>query len=178
MAHLSQVMSRLSFLQLSFHHSGSPDSQGGLSSLCRTPGLGCPVCGSTHSLPGVGLCPSDLPFPLRPLLGAQVLTHLFCPTRSHVYLSYRLGYIGVLLPVCSWNCSTCRCSFDVFFVGGTSASSCSAVLMALFLKHLASASLSLLPLCQLESGFLGLDSSGGLKTDLLSFRLSLFYLLN
>lgn len=145
----------------------------------RTPGLGCPVCGSTHSLLGVSLCPSDLPFPLRPLLGVQVLTHLFfCPTQLHVYLSYRLGCIGVLLPVCSRNCSTCRCSFDVFFVGVTSMSSCPAVLIALFLKHLVSASLSLLPLFQLESRVFGLDSSSGLKTDLLSFRLSLFYLLN
>ena len=57
-------------------------------------------------------------------------------------------------------------------------SSCSSVLIALFLKHLGSVSLSLLPLFQLESRFFGLDSSGGLKTDLLSFRLSLFYLLN
>ena len=172
-AHSSQVEPRLlQPLSLSQQFSGQPR---GLASFTQDPRTGMPSLWLNPLTPWGGSLPIRSPFSSETPPGAQVLTHLFfCPTRLHVYLSYRLGYIGVLLPVCSWNCSTCRCSFDVFFVGVTSTSSCSAVLMALFLKHLVSVSLSLLP----ESRLLGLDSSGGLKTDLLSFRLSLFYLLN
>lgn len=44
----------------------SPSSQGDLSPLWRTPGLGHSVCGSTHSLPRTSVCLCTLPFFLVP----------------------------------------------------------------------------------------------------------------
>lgn len=46
-----------------------PSNQGNLSSLCWTPGLGCPIHASNHSLPRGNLCLCNLPFPLRPSRG-------------------------------------------------------------------------------------------------------------
>lgn len=59
---------------------GPPTCQEGLSSLCRTPGVGHLVCGSTCSLPRVGVHWCDLSFPLSPFPGSQVPTQsLFFP---------------------------------------------------------------------------------------------------
>ena len=44
-----------------------PTSLWGSSSLCRTPGLVCPVSGWNHSLPGEDLCPCNLPPLLSPI---------------------------------------------------------------------------------------------------------------
>lgn len=49
---------------------GPPISQKGLYSLCRTPGLGHPICDLNHSVPKEDLCLHNVPFRLSPLLGA------------------------------------------------------------------------------------------------------------
>lgn len=68
----------VSGIQVSCSSPVSPNScltsQGTLSSLAWTPGLGHPIYGSKHSLPRVNLCLCILPFPLNPLPVAQVLT--------------------------------------------------------------------------------------------------------
>lgn len=69
--------SSLGFSSLSICFSLSPSSQGDLSPLCRTPGLGCQVCGLTYSLLRVRVYLHSLPFPLSPSLGAQVPTWSF-----------------------------------------------------------------------------------------------------
>ena len=97
-----------------------PTSQGGSSSLCQTPGLGCPICGLNRSFPREGLHLYYLLFPLSPLPGAQVLT------QSLFFSSYLITYVSFLRPwlckspsasfqfVFSENCFTCRCIFGVF----------------------------------------------------------------
>ena len=84
------------------------------------PRLQRPTRGPHYSLPRVGIHPCFLPFPLNPLLGAQVLTQsLFFP--SYVITCvfflqpwlYRSPYASFQV-VFSENCSTCRCIFDVF----------------------------------------------------------------
>lgn len=52
--------------------SSPPTCQGGLSPLCRIPGLGHQICGWNHSLPREGLHPCNLPFAPSPLPGTQV----------------------------------------------------------------------------------------------------------
>ena len=101
-----------------------PTSKGGLSPPCRTTGLGCPFFGLTCSLPRVGVCPCNLPFPLSRLPGAQV------PNWSLFFPSYPITYASFLQPwllrspsssfklVFSENYSTCRCIFYVFLWGG------------------------------------------------------------
>ena len=97
---------------------GPPTSQGSSSSLCWTPGLGCPTCGLKNSLPG------------------RISTHvislvLWAPSQGYrswpdgvssfptqFRLSYSLCCMGVFLLVSSENCSTCRCVFDVYMVWG------------------------------------------------------------
>ena len=103
------------FSSLFVHPSSPPTSQGGLSPLHRNPGLGYPVCGLTHSLPSVGIHQCNLPSPLSPLRGAQILTRsLFFPFYSIVCVSflepwlYRSPSASFQL-VFSENCSTCRC---------------------------------------------------------------------
>ena len=54
----------------STYPSDSTSSQEGLSPMHRSPGLGHPVCGLTHSLSRVSVHPCNLPFPLSPLPGA------------------------------------------------------------------------------------------------------------
>ena len=76
-----------------------PTSLWGSSSLCRTPGLVCPVSGWNHSLPGEDLCPCNLSFPLSPLPGHRSWPDTFLPTGFHVDISYSLGCTGVFLPV-------------------------------------------------------------------------------
>ena len=49
---------------------GPPISQKGLYFLCRTPGLGHPICDLNRSVPKEDLCPRNVPFCLSPLLGA------------------------------------------------------------------------------------------------------------
>ena len=66
--HASRVQVSHSLLVSS---SSSPMSQEGWSSLCRMPGVGCPICGLNCSFPRAGLCPCNLPFPLRILLVAS-----------------------------------------------------------------------------------------------------------
>ena len=108
-----------SFSRLSLCPSGSPSNQWVLSPPHRSPGLRCPVCGLTYSLPRAGVYPSNLPFPLSFLPGAQV------PTQSLFFPSYPIVCVSFLQPwlyrspvsfqlVFSENCSTCRCIFDVF----------------------------------------------------------------
>ena len=68
-----------------------------------------------------GKCASgQSPFSSCSLPGVQVSTWCFssCPTLLRVYPSYSLGCTGVLLPVFSEKCFTCRCVFDVFMEGG------------------------------------------------------------
>ena len=77
----------------------SPTSLWGSSSLCRTPGLVCPVSGWNHSLPWEDLCPCNLSFPLSPLPGHRSWPDTFLPTGFHVDISYSLGCTGVFLPV-------------------------------------------------------------------------------
>lgn len=102
--------------------SSSTISHRGLFPAQKTPGLSHPICGLTHSIPRVGLCQYNLPFPLSPLQGAPVLTQsllfpsylitCFFPTvwlyRSP-FASFQLGF--------SENCSTCGCIFDTFLRG-------------------------------------------------------------
>lgn len=78
-----------------------PTSQGGLSPLCRTLGLELPICGSTCSLPKVGICPCNVSFPLIPSQGHRSQPNQFSslPTQLHVYISYSLCCTEVLLPV-------------------------------------------------------------------------------
>ena len=65
-----------------------PTSQGGLSPLHRTPGLGCSVCGLTHSLPMVGVCWCHLPFPLSPLPGPNTTAFLsFLPNYLCIFFT-------------------------------------------------------------------------------------------
>ena len=72
-----------------------------LSSLCHTPDLGYPICGSNCSLLRADICQcilfplSILPWTLVPIWLSSLLTQF------HVDLSYRFGYMWVLLPVCS-----------------------------------------------------------------------------
>ena len=102
---------------------GAPTSQADLSSWCWAPGLGSPVCGSNCSLLREDH-PCNLPPLLSPLPGAQV------PSRSLLFPSYPIpcgSFLQLLLfrilsarlqLIFSENCSTCRCIFDVFVVGG------------------------------------------------------------
>ena len=99
--------------------SSSTISHRGLFPPQKTPRLSHPICGLTRSIPRVGLCQYNLPFPLSPLQGAPVLTQslpfpsylitCFFPTvwlyRSP-FASFQLGF--------SENCSTCGCIFDTF----------------------------------------------------------------
>ena len=84
--------------------SDSPSRQGVMCPTFRTPGLGPPVCGLTHSLPRMSVHMCDLLFPLSPFPGAQVPTQCFFshPTLLCLYLSYSLGCTGVLLTVSSY----------------------------------------------------------------------------
>lgn len=107
--------------QTSYSPPGSPtsppSSQGGLSSLCRTPGLECLICGSNHSLPREGFCPCNSLFPLSFPPRGQV------PTWLLLFLSYPILCAPFLQPwlyrglsanlhlVLSENCVTCRCIF-------------------------------------------------------------------
>ena len=83
----------LGFSRLSICPSSSPSSQGNLSPSCRTPGLGCPVCDLTHSLPRVSVHLCNLSFPLSTLPGTLVPDQCFlsCPTQLCVYLTYSFG---------------------------------------------------------------------------------------
>ena len=108
------------FPQPSICRSSLPTSQGGLSPPCRNPGLGCPVFGSSHSLPRVRVCPCNHPFPLSPFPGAYI------PTQSLLFFFYLIMCVSFLQPwlyksvsasfqlVFSENCSTCRCIFVMF----------------------------------------------------------------
>ena len=78
----------LGFSSLSVCPRSSPNSQGSLSSPYRTLELGHPVCGSTHSLPRVSVCPCDLPFPLFPSQG-----HRFQP---NAFLFILPDYMGII----------------------------------------------------------------------------------
>ena len=114
--------------QTSYSPPGSPTSplsgQGGLSSLCRTPGLECLICASNHSLPREGFCPCNSLFPLSFPPRGQV------PTWLLLFLSYPILCVSFLQPwlyrglsanlhlVLSENCVTCRCIFDVFLGRG------------------------------------------------------------
>ena len=94
----------LGFSSLSMCPSCSPGSRRVLPPLYKTPGLECPVCLSTCSLPRVSVHLYDLPFPLSSLPGAQVSTPgAFLPILPGMglwgNLSCSLGCIGVLLPV-------------------------------------------------------------------------------
>ena len=83
----------LGFSSLSICPSSSPNSQGVLSPMCRTPGLKCPVCGSAHSLPRASIPLHDFPFPLGPLPGAQVPSDAFLS----ILLDYELS-VSLLQP--------------------------------------------------------------------------------
>ena len=80
-----------------------PTRQGGSSPLCKTPELGCPVCGSRHSLPREGLCP----FPSR-VISLNPIT----------FLPFSSNYVWIISSsfhlVFSHGFSTHRCIFDVF----------------------------------------------------------------
>lgn len=82
----------LGLSRLSSCPSSSLSSQGDLSPLWRTPGLGHSVYGSTHSLSRTSVCPCTLPFFLSPLPGAQVPTQCcsFHPTQLRGDLSCSL----------------------------------------------------------------------------------------
>ena len=89
-----------------------PTGEGGLSSICWTLGLGCPICGSNCSIPMEGLCPCNFAFPLSSLPGAQVPTWslLFPFLQPWLYRSLSAS----LHLVFSENFPTCRCIFDAF----------------------------------------------------------------
>ena len=76
-------------------------------------GLGCPTHSSHCSLPRAGVFQWILPFPLS--LSQEQRSQLnifsFLPTWLHVYLSYSLDCIGLLLPISSEICPTFRCIF-------------------------------------------------------------------
>ena len=82
----------LGLSRLSSCPSSSPSSQGELSPLWRTPGLGHTVCSSTYSLLRTRVYPCMHPFFLSPLPGAQVPTqcHSFHPTQLQGDLSCSL----------------------------------------------------------------------------------------
>ena len=90
-AHSSQVEPRLlQPLSLSQQFSGQPR---GLASFTQDPRTGMPSLWLNPLTPWGGSLPIRSPFSSETPPGAQVLTHLFfCPTRLHVYLSYRLGF--------------------------------------------------------------------------------------
>lgn len=110
------------FSSLSVRLSGLPTSQGGLSPLCRTPGLGCPVCGSACLLPRVGVHWCNLPFPLYPLAGAGpdlIAFLLFLPYYLCIFLTTLVVQESFCqFPAFSEGCSTCGCIFDVFVGDG------------------------------------------------------------
>ena len=83
---------------------GPPTSQGGLSLPHRTPGLGCPVCGSNCSLLSVGVPPLVICiFLWVRFQGHSSQTNCFSslPIQLCVYLSYNLHCTAVLLPISS-----------------------------------------------------------------------------
>ena len=112
------------FLQPFYWSQLSSEQPEGWSPLCRTSGLGHPICDFYYSFPRTGVYPSlpsscYLPFLLSPLPGAQVLTQLLSPltTQLPAYFSYSLGcprvfcefpHVYVLFPhvyvllMCSW----------------------------------------------------------------------------
>ena len=69
---------------------------------CRSPGLGCPVCGLACSLSRAGVHQCDLHFPLSPCPWTGILTwFIFFPSYPYrVYLSNSLGCAEVFLPSC------------------------------------------------------------------------------
>ena len=106
---ISPHMHSPGFLQPFYWSQLSSEQPEGWSPLCRTSGLGHPICGFYRSFPRAGVYPSlpspcYLPFPLSPLPGAQVLTQSLSSltTQLPVYFSYSLGCPSVLLPVSSW----------------------------------------------------------------------------
>ena len=108
---------------LTVNPTGSPISQGVSSSLCWTSWLGSPICGSNCSfLRDLHSC--NLPFPVRPLSGAQVLTWLlYFPSYPILCGSFLQPWLykslsASLQLVFSENCSTSRCIFDVFMGRG------------------------------------------------------------
>ena len=110
------------FSRLSVCPSGPLVSQGGLSSPCRTLGLGCPVCVLTHSLPRAGFRWYNLPLLPHPLPGAVVLTLLLFfpsyPVMSGSSFQPWLCRSASFRLVFSENCSPRRWIFDVFVGGG------------------------------------------------------------
>lgn len=93
---------------------GSPPAGwGDLSPPSRTPAPKGPICGSNHSLPRVGSpLPHIFPFPLSPRAVAQVpmLLLSFSSYLITCVSFLELWCTGVLPPVCSENCPTCRLS--------------------------------------------------------------------
>ena len=102
---------------------GPPTSQGHFSPPHRTSGLGHPSWSLYRSLPRIGLCLSNLSFPLSSLPGVQILTQML------LFPSYSIPCVSFLQPwlyrsppasfqfVFSENCSTCRCILDMFMGG-------------------------------------------------------------
>ena len=96
----------LSFSSLSICTNSSPSSQWVLPPPHGSPGLRCPVCDLTYSLPRAGVHPRNLLFPLSSLPGAQA------PTQSLLFPSYPFICVSFLQP---WLYRSPSASFQLVF---------------------------------------------------------------
>ena len=105
----------LGFSRLSICPCNSVSSQGGFSPTCRSPELGCPVCGLTNPSPGVSVHLCDLPFPLSHLPGAQVLTWCFSSHPTWLCVYFFIIVLVAYVRFCQFPvCFPYKCIFDVF----------------------------------------------------------------